>query len=154
MYIVRETQPGVFVELPPGQSIVAGGISHPWQAAELWSDTELAAIGVYRVTPAVVPAGERAIGYTFERDGGGILRHVMFTELLPVTPRQARLALLQAGKLGQVNQAINQLDEATKVTWEYATEINRTDPLIVSLGASLGMTPLEIDNLFALARTL
>lgn len=70
------------------------------------------------------------------------------------TPRQARLALLQANKLGAVKQAVNALPEAAQITWEYATEINRKDPLIASLGAGLGMTEADIDNMFRLAVTL
>lgn len=71
-----------------------------------------------------------------------------------VTPRQARLALLAAGLLDQVETAVNQAGGAVKITWDYATEINRNDPLITTLGKTLNLTDTQIDNLFTQAATL
>lgn len=71
-----------------------------------------------------------------------------------VTPRQARLALLAAGLLDQVEAAVSSAGGATKITWDYATQISRTDPLITTLGSSLNLTSDQIDNLFLQASTL
>jgi hypothetical protein len=71
-----------------------------------------------------------------------------------VTPRQARLALLQQGLLDRVQSAVNAAGGATQITWEYATVFDRGDPLITSIGAALSLTPNQIDQLFALAATL
>lgn len=71
-----------------------------------------------------------------------------------VTPRQARLALLQAGLLDDVEAAVNAAGGATKITWEYATEINRNDALIDTLGVALGLTSEQIDGLFSAAANL
>lgn len=71
-----------------------------------------------------------------------------------VTPRQARLALLGAGLLDQVTAAVNAAGGATLITWEYATEFDRTDPLIAQIGSSLNLTSDQIDALFATAATL
>lgn len=71
-----------------------------------------------------------------------------------VTPRQARLALLSAGLLDQVEAAVNAAGGATKITWEYATEIRRSDPLISSIGTTLSLTAAQIDALFLAAGTL
>jgi hypothetical protein len=68
-----------------------------------------------------------------------------------VSPRQARLALLAAGVLDQVQAAVDAAGGATKIAWEYATEINRTDPLILSIGAALNFSPEQIDTLFKYA---
>ncbi|MEH2525874.1 MULTISPECIES: hypothetical protein [unclassified Bradyrhizobium] len=65
-----------------------------------------------------------------------------------VSPKQARLALLAAGLLDQVEAAVAAEGRATQITWEYATEVNRTDPLIATLGQSLGLTDEAIDQLF------
>lgn len=70
-----------------------------------------------------------------------------------VSPRQARLALLAAGLLDQVEAAVNAAGGATKVSWDYATQINRTDPLIMTIGASLSLTQDQIDTLFKFAAT-
>ena len=72
-----------------------------------------------------------------------------------VTMRQARLALLQSGLLQTVQDAIaNSTDEAMKIEWEYATEVKRDWASLVTLTAVLGMTSLELDDLFQLASTL
>lgn len=75
-----------------------------------------------------------------------------------VSPRQARLALLSAGKLAAAETALAAMTgpqgEAARITWEFATEVLRDDPLIGSLAPVLGLTETEIDNLFALAATL
>lgn len=72
-----------------------------------------------------------------------------------VTIRQARLALLAEGKLDMVDQAITGLPEAEKfvaqIEWEYATEVRRDSPLVVKIGAVLGMTNDQLDNLFIAA---
>lgn len=71
-----------------------------------------------------------------------------------VTPRQARLALSQQGKLAAVNTAVAAADDATKITWEFALSIDRTSPLVATLGAAIGLTDSQIDDLFILAATL
>lgn len=75
-----------------------------------------------------------------------------------VSPRQARLALLGAGKLAAVNTALASLPspqkEAAQIDWEYATAIERNSPLISQLGPALGMTDAQIDALFEAAAAL
>lgn len=78
-----------------------------------------------------------------------------------VTMRQARIALNRAGLLSAVNAAIAALpagehgegDEA-RITWEFASEIQRDGPLIGQLAPGLGLTDTAIDNLFIEAATL
>jgi hypothetical protein len=74
--------------------------------------------------------------------------------IAPITPRQARLALLGAGLLDQVNASVTAAGGASLITWEYASTIERTDPLILSFGTSLGLTSAQIDALFVTASTL
>lgn len=71
-----------------------------------------------------------------------------------VTPRQARLALLQAGLLDKVEAAVNAAGGATKITWDWASTISRTDPLIATLATVLSLTSAQIDQLFTTASTL
>lgn len=72
-----------------------------------------------------------------------------------VTARQARLALLQAGKLGAVASAIAALPEgqreAAQIEWEYASVVERESPLVLMLGSAL---ELDLDALFLQASTL
>lgn len=72
-----------------------------------------------------------------------------------VTPRQARLVLLQAGYLDAA-EAMLALPEnkAAQITWEYALEIKRSDPLIAAIGGALGLTEAQIDAMFEAAKQL
>ena len=75
-----------------------------------------------------------------------------------VTMRQARLALLAAGKLTLITTAINALPEpqrsAALITWEYSTEVQRHNGFVSQLAPALGMTEQQIDQLFIAAKTL
>ena len=71
-----------------------------------------------------------------------------------ITMRQARLALLQAGKLSEVNAAISQAGEAAQIEWEFATEVHRAWPLVAALQSGLGLTDDDLDALFKLGETL
>lgn len=75
-----------------------------------------------------------------------------------ITPRQARLALLGAGLLSSVDVALAGLPEpqksAAQIEWEYATSVERSSPLVTSLGGALGLTGAQIDALFIQAAAL
>lgn len=71
-----------------------------------------------------------------------------------VSMRQARLALLQAGLLTQINNAVDAGSEADKITWEYATEVHRNDALVTNLSSALNLTEQQLDDLFTLAASL
>lgn len=75
-----------------------------------------------------------------------------------VTMRQARLALLQQGLLPQVQVSIDSLPspqkEAAQIEWDYSSEVHRDKPFVLTLGAALGLTEVQLDDLFTLASTL
>lgn len=75
-----------------------------------------------------------------------------------VTMRQARLALLQSGLLSQVQTAIDSLPspqkEAAQIEWDYSSEVHRDKPFVQLLGAALGLSEQQLDDLFLLASTL
>lgn len=73
-----------------------------------------------------------------------------------ITPRQCRLILALQGRLAEVEGIIAQQDEATKITWEYALEFRRDDPLLNNLAANLTppLTPGQIDQFFIAAAKL
>ncbi len=72
-----------------------------------------------------------------------------------VTMRQARLALLQIGKLSQVDAAIATLPspqkEEAQIEWQYSNEVQRHNGFVSSLAPALGLTEPDIDNLFIIA---
>lgn len=69
-----------------------------------------------------------------------------------VTMRQARLALMAAGKLAAVEAAIDALSDPTKtaarIEWEYSNEVQRHNGLVAALGPALSLTSDQIDALF------
>ena len=75
-----------------------------------------------------------------------------------VTMRQARLALLGAGKLAAVDAAIDSMPEpnksAARIEWEYSNEVQRHNGFVSALGPALGMTSAQIDQLFIAAAKL
>jgi hypothetical protein len=71
-----------------------------------------------------------------------------------VSMRQARLALLQSGLLSTVSAAIAAGGEADQIEWEYATEVNRNQPLVQNMKAGLNLSDADLDNLFTLAASL
>lgn len=75
-----------------------------------------------------------------------------------VTMRQARLALLAAGLLSQVDAAIDALPspnkDAARIEWDYSATVERTWPLVAMLGAALGLDDTALDDLFITAAVL
>lgn len=75
-----------------------------------------------------------------------------------VTMRQARLALLGAGRLADVAAAINSLPspqkEAAQIEWEYSQEVQRDKPLVLALAPALGLSESQLDALFIAAKAI
>lgn len=75
-----------------------------------------------------------------------------------VTMRQARLALLAAGKLSQVDAVIESLPEphksAARIEWDYSSEVQRDRPFVQQIGAALGFNDEQLDQLFVEASKL
>jgi len=77
-----------------------------------------------------------------------------------LTSRQLRLGLVMNGyALGQVEQAISEIPDPqqkaiAEIEWEYATIFERANPLIDQIGAVLGLTPEQIDDMWMAALEL
>ena len=107
------------------------------------------------------PAYDRATQGAFFRDGAWEVETAAPVRIMPmsVTPRQARLALLQIGKLDAVSAALAAIPDparrtAAQIEWEYATVIDRNSPLVQSLAAGLNLTDAQLDDLFTQAAGL
>lgn len=72
--------------------------------------------------------------------------------------RQARLALLQSGLLARVDAAVASMPgiegDTARIEWEFASLVERSNPLVQSLSSSLGLTETQLDDLFELAGSL
>ena len=75
-----------------------------------------------------------------------------------VTMRQARLALLGAGLLDDVEAAIAALPspqkEAARIEWEYSQDVQRHNGFVSVLAPALGMTEAQTDALLIAAAGL
>lgn len=77
-----------------------------------------------------------------------------------VSARQVRLWLVQAGiSMATVDAAIDAIPaaatrESVRVEWEYAPYVERSHPMLVPLGAALGLTESQIDTAFEQAALL
>lgn len=86
--------------------------------------------------------------------------YVPVVDLVPevVTMRQARLALLGAGMLAQVNTAVATIPgaegDAARIEWEFSNTVGRHHPLVLSLTSALGLTDAQLDALFQQAAAL
>ena len=105
-----------------------------------------------------IPAGNSRIGDLWDGE--------VFTPAPPppspvpaaVTMRQARLALLGAGLLDDIDAAINAMPspqkEAARIEWEYSQEVQRHNGFVSVLAPMLGLTEAQTDALFLQAATL
>ena len=71
-----------------------------------------------------------------------------------VTMRQARLALLSAGLLDDVEVVITAVGREAQIQWEYASVVERSNPVIAIVQQQQGMTDAQIDDLFREAAKL
>ena len=70
-----------------------------------------------------------------------------------ITPRQARLKLLEAVLLDNL-EAIITTNRAWRIEWEYATEVKRDSSLIDAVAVQAGLTETQIDQMFIEASKL
>lgn len=75
-----------------------------------------------------------------------------------VSMRQARLAMLHAGILDDVEALIQNMPgddgRAARIDWEFAQDVRRDWHLVGALGSQLGMTADQIDDLFIYAGSI
>lgn len=79
-----------------------------------------------------------------------------FRESAKCSAFQARAVLRTAGLYDQVKAIMEDpaTDPIVVDAWEYETEFRRNSPTILSLGAELGLTDEQIDDLFEQAKTI
>ena len=71
-----------------------------------------------------------------------------------VTMRQARLALLSAGLLDDVEMVIAAAGRAAQLEWEYAAVADRSNPAVAIVQQQKALTDAQIDDLFREAAKL
>ena len=71
-----------------------------------------------------------------------------------VTMRLARLALLSAGLLDDVEMVITAAGRAAQLEWEYAAVVERSNPAVAAVQQQESLTDEQIDDLFREAAKL
>ena len=92
-------------------------------------------------------------------DGAFTAPEVVIPVPLKVTRRQARQALVLAGKYDLVQVAIDAISDATQrklmqIEWDDSLEFERTRPSLIAIGTAIGLSSAQIDDLFITAATL
>lgn len=70
-----------------------------------------------------------------------------------ITMRQTRLYLLSIDLLDTVENIVSQ-NKAWQIEWEYASEVQRTNQLIVAMQQELELTDAQVDEMFLEASKL
>lgn len=114
-----------------------------------------------RVTWHDVVRRQGSIDFTGLENGTWIIQTIDPATLpIPVprsiTPRQCRLVLMQQGLLPQIEEMIAQSTDDVKITWEYALEFRRDDPMLQQFASNLSppLTDEQIDQFFIAAAQL
>ena len=141
-------------------------------AGPLDNEPDRNALGLYLVREAPPAYGPRT--HTLALDGvelveGEYRARYTLVALTPdqlralvpakVTRRQARQALLLAGLLDDVQPAINAIPDPVQrglaqIEWDDSQEFERNRPLLIQLGAALGLDSAALDQLFIAAHAL
>lgn len=112
-------------------------------------------------SPLVTLKAENKDSYTYPQDGWywfdtfdeALIFFAGLKNSDSITMRQARLYLLNAKLLSQVNSIVSQ-NEAWKIEWEYATDVVKNSPLVVALANQLNLSTEAIDKMFSEASEL
>jgi len=76
-------------------------------------------------------------------------------EFKPITPMYLRIVLEQMNLLSAIEiELAKPENKIQQVAFEYALEFRRNHPFIASLSASLGLTSLQVDQLFITSNQL
>lgn len=153
--IVSEATPNVFVEIAWGQSILFDDVLHPWQITELWTDEELAAVSLYRVSRRPVPAGKVLKSYSFERAVGKVEMVLDLEDaVLKASARQLRLAMNALRLRDDIEAYVASQSRDVQDSWQWTTEFESTHPFVVGAAEQLNKTAEELKALFLLAQSI
>lgn len=155
--VVRETATNIFEEVPFGTSFVGNdGALHSWQVAELWTEDDLAQIGVYRVERVHPPAGYELVSQEYAREGNAVIAVGTFVELpyepIEVYASSAKL-VLDEDKIYDLVETICKEHpvNAVKIFWESASNWVEDDPYVRAIGCELDLNDEMMRAMFVRA---
>lgn len=140
-------------------------VMYPLSIEGLWSDEELAAIGLFKPVDPGVPEGKVAISFTVERVEGVVTKvYVLDDAPPPPFENLSRPAFLfMMGKLGidkeTVYGLIDQMpdgDEKTlaRIVFDEQQSFARDNALLATLVAAAGLTTQQVDDAWRIGEGL
>ena len=97
--------------------------------------------------------------YEYNLETGEMTEHedapitpVELIEIIAVSMRQCRLALLQENQLDDVEALITTREQ--HIWWDYSTQVEKYNPMTQQIASALNWTPEFLTHLFDLAITL
>ena len=128
---------------------IGASVFGPYESVEVLADR-------YRVDGADLPFAAAGEGVVTDWVGPLPVPPQIVVVPSAVTMRQARLALLGAGLLDDVDAAIASIPDATtrkaaQIEWEFSNEVQRFNSFTSMLGGGLGLTAEQVDQLFVQA---
>jgi hypothetical protein len=82
------------------------------------------------------------------------IRQAQLAKMVPVSPRQIRMALTRANLRTQVEAAVAAGDQDLKDWYEFSTAFERVNPQVTAMATALSVSEEQLDNLWKLAATL
>jgi hypothetical protein len=159
MYLVFEEQPDNFVRVWSGMFLHSSGEQQASLATiEQMTDAEAAEYRIYRVTPQMAPEGKVITNRIVVRVDGHVTEGVELADveeyLEPLTPWQFRKGLRHFDKKAEVEAFMATQPEEVVEAYEYATSIDRNDPIALGCKQALGWTDEFTDEFFHVSATL
>lgn len=143
-----------------------GGIAYQPNIGDLWSDEELAGIGLYNPVEPPVPDGKVVVGKTVQRVNG-VVTFVYALESVPLADLnriQFEFIIEKLGVGAAVEAAIAAMPETTddeqnakimaRVLYRSGQRFERSHPLFASLADDINMTSQQIDAAWRVALTI
>lgn len=139
------------------------GMKHSPNIFSLWSDEELSAVGIYRVTFEEIPEGKQATGWEYELNEHNatatpILEDIPIYVPESVTKAQGKAALVQKGYYNSVLSFLEGLDEPDKslaqIAFNDTNEWQRDSHFLGMAASELSLSSEDLDELFILAESI
>lgn len=139
-----------------GQPFQIGDVQYPGNVIHLWTDEELASIGVVRVPePSTAPEGQVETSRSLVLVEGSPVWSVTYGPK-PVPTKIHKIYVIRVletwGLMDTVEAAMDAAwaagSKSFKRYWDAASEIYRNDPILAAFASSLNWTDEQLDQLF------
>ena len=159
MYLVFEEQADSFIRVWSGMFLHSSGEQQASLATiEQMTDAEAAEYRIYRVAPQIAPEGKVITSRVVVRVDGHVSEVAELADveeyIEPLTPWQFRKGLRHFDKKAEVEAFMATQPEEVVEAYEYATAIERHDPIALGCQQALGWTDEFVDEFFRTAITL